>query len=92
MFFEWDTEKATRNLRNHEISFHDAATVFDDACSTTYPDRDHSEGERRYLTIGMSKSGKILVVAHTETEKSFRIFSARLATRHERKFYEEERQ
>lgn len=88
--FEWDPEKAAANLDKHGISFHEAATVFGDPLSTTFPEPDHSEGERRFLTIGASTSSTLLVVAHTEQDDTIRVISARRATPHERKFYEEE--
>ena len=90
MVFEWDPEKAHANHEKHGVSFHEAATVFGDPLSTTFPDPDHSEGERRFVTIGASKSGALLVVAHTEDDDTLRIISARYVTRHERRFYEEE--
>ncbi|MBD1999541.1 BrnT family toxin [Leptolyngbya sp. FACHB-541] len=89
MEFEWNPEKAAVNLRKHNISFQEAATVFDDSLSVTFPDPDHSVGENRYVTIGMSKLGQLLVVSHTDRENRTRIISARKATRQERKFYEE---
>lgn len=91
MIFEWDADKANANLEKHQVSFHDAATVFADPLSKTFPDPEHSEGERRFLTIGASGSGALLVIAHTEKDDTFRIISARRVTRHERKFYEEEK-
>ena len=60
-----------------------------DPLSTTFPDTDHSVGER-FLIIGMSVSGRILVVSHTETGDTIRIISARAATPRERRFYEED--
>lgn len=89
MQFTWDPEKAEENLKAHGVDFREAATVFDDWLSTTFPDVDHSIGERRFLIIGMSGLGRILVVAHTETGDTIRIISARTATRHEQRFYEE---
>jgi hypothetical protein len=89
-FFKWDPEKAAANLKKHRIDFHEAATVFDDTLSTTFPDTGHSSlVEPRFLTIGMSSRGRILVVAHTEHHDTVRIINARRATRHEREFYEE---
>lgn len=85
----WDARKAAANLKKHGIEFHEAATVLNDTLSTTYPDMDHSSVERRFLTVGMSNRGRILVVAHTEEEDTVRIISARRATPHERRFYEE---
>jgi len=77
--------------KKHGVSFREAATVFGDPFSTTYPDFAHSEEEPRFLTIGMMERGTIIVVAHTEKEDSVRIISARRATRQEQRFYEEER-
>ena len=90
MRFAWDSTKAADNLKKHGVDFREAATVFEDSLSTTFPDTDHSTGERRFLILGMSARGRILVVAHTEANETLRIISARTATRRERKFYEEE--
>jgi uncharacterized DUF497 family protein len=87
--FEWDPRKAAENLSKHGVSFHEAATVFDDPLAITYPDLDHSEDESRWLTFGVSAEGRLLVVAHTEGGDTIRIVSARRATRNERKIYEE---
>lgn len=89
MEFEWNPEKAVINLRKHNISFQEAATVFDDPLSVTFPDPDHSIGENRYVIIVMSRSEQLLVVSHTDRENRTRIISARRATRQERRFYEE---
>jgi uncharacterized protein len=87
--FEWDTQKAALNLRKHGVSFEDAASVFADPLSVTYYDPDHSEAESRFITVGMSRSVRILIVAHTDRGESTRIISARPTTRRERKQYEE---
>jgi uncharacterized DUF497 family protein len=89
MEFEWDHKKASGNKRKHGVSFHEAATVFDDPLAITFADPDHSEGEYRFLTFGVSKSGHLLVVSHTERAKRIRIISAREVNRYERKIYEE---
>ncbi len=92
MILEWDPEKAASNLTKHGVDFHEAGTVFDDPLSTTFPDPDHSVDEQRYLTIGSSLSGRILVVAHTDRGKAVRLIStrpARPATPSERRFYEQ---
>ena len=90
MVFKWDSSKAATNVRKHGVDFHEAATVLNDALSTTYPDADHSSTvEARFVTIGMSERNQILVVAHTERNNTVRIITARRATRSERKFYEE---
>jgi len=86
--FEWDPEKAKLNWKKHGVAFREAPTVFLDPLSMTFEDSSHSLGERRYLTIGISSRGRLLVVAHTEREEAIRILSARLATAHERKRHE----
>jgi len=87
--FTWDTRKAAENLSRHGVSFHETATVFDDPLAITYPDPDHSVAESRYLTFGTSANGRLLAVAHTEAGDTIRLISSRLATRKERKIYEE---
>jgi uncharacterized DUF497 family protein len=87
--FEWDTAKVAANLRKHGVSFDEASSVFADVLSATAHDPDHSRGESRLLTFGMSGAGRILVVSHTDCGAIIRIISARPATRHERKIYEE---
>jgi uncharacterized DUF497 family protein len=88
--FEWDPDKASHNLEKHGVSFDEARTVFDDSLFLAFADPDHSEGEERYLMIGQSAQGSLLVVAYTERRKVIRLISAREATRRERKTYEEE--
>jgi len=88
--FEWDPKKAKLNLKKHGVPFEEAATVFYDPLSATFDDPDHSEDENRFITIGLSSSDRLLVVAHTERGDSLRIISARLATVHERKRHEGE--
>jgi len=88
MRFEWDSEKAAENLRKHRVSFDEAATAFFDPLSMTVPDPDHSVGERRFITMGASSGGWLIVVAHTERGSSLRIICARLASAPERKRYE----
>lgn len=89
MEFSWDPRKDASNQRNHGVAFREAATVFGDLVSTTFEDHDHSAIEQRFLTIGVSASGRVLVVAHTEEDNDIRIISARRVTRRELKFYEE---
>ena len=89
MRFEWDERKAAANETKHGVSFHEAATVFADPLAITFTDPDHSENERRYVTFGMSRANRLLVVAHADRERRIRIISARTMTRHERKIYEE---
>lgn len=88
--FEWDPEKEEANLSKHGVSFAEAATAFGDPLSMNMPDPDHSEGEQRLIVLGMSDRYRLLVVSYTERPPRTRIISARLATRHERKQYEEE--
>ena len=88
MLLTWDTDKAAANLDKHGVDFQDAATVFTDPLSATFPSEDHSESEARFLTIGESTNGELLVVAHTEEDDIIRIISTRRATRQERRFYE----
>jgi len=93
--FEWDSAKAVENLAKHGVSFQEAATVFRDPLSATGADPDHSIGEERFITFGVSTSGvstsgRLLVVAHTEDGDTIRIITARPATAAERKIYEEE--
>ena len=88
--FEWDADKAAANLRKHGVSFDEAVTAFGDPLSVLLPDPDHPAGEERYLVMGMSTQGRLLVVAFVERPPRTRIISARLATRRERHNYEEE--
>ena len=90
MEFEWNAEKAKINVKKQNVSFHEAGTVFNDPLSLTFPDPDHSMGENRYIIIGMSSLGQVLVVAHTDRGTNIRIISARKATPKERRFYEQE--
>jgi len=89
MQIEWDPAKAEKNIRKHGVSFEEAATVFYDPLTATGADPDHSEGEKRLITFGMSSSGRLLVVSHTARDDAIRIISARIATRPERHIYEE---
>ena len=89
MNFEWDPAKAAQNRRKHRVSFHEGATVFGDPLAATYRDPDHSISEQRFVTIGMSSAGRVLIVAHADRGENIRIISARRATLRERKHYEE---
>jgi uncharacterized protein len=86
--FEWDYDKADSNEREHEISFIEAATVFDDDLAVALPDPDHSIGELRLLILGESSQRRLLVVSYTELDDVIRIISARIPTRREQKDYE----
>ena len=87
--FEWDPAKAATNLRKHGVSFEEAITAFGDPLSLLWPDPSHSRGEERYLVLGLSDNQRLLVVAFADREPRTRIISARLATRSERRRYEE---
>ncbi len=89
MNFEWEEAKAEANLEKHKVSFEEASTVFQDVLSLTGRDPDHSIGEHRLVTFGMSARNRALLVSHTERTGKIRIISARPATRAERKIYEE---
>ncbi len=87
--FEWDRKKATSNLAKHGVSFEEALTVFSDPLARIFDDEDHSMEEQREIIIGHSAKDRSLVVCFTAQGESVRIFSARTATRRERKDYEE---
>jgi uncharacterized DUF497 family protein len=96
LIFEWDTNKAKANLIKHGIDFEEAKTVFADDLTLTFRDDLHSDNENRYLSIGMSANGRILLVVHTEEDEIdsqivIRIISSRKATSSERKIYEKSR-
>ncbi|MFL5453717.1 MAG: BrnT family toxin [Myxococcales bacterium] len=88
MRFEWDPNKAKRNRAKHGVSFEDAATAFGDPLSLTIFDPDHSEHEDRFILVGSTSGGRLVVVAHTERRGVVRIVSARVATKQERRTYE----
>jgi uncharacterized DUF497 family protein len=90
--FEWDPEKEKKNLRHHGVPFSEAATVFPDPLAITIYDPDHSQDEDRYITIGTSTPGRLLMVAHTNRGDRIRIINARGLTRTERDDYEHETQ
>jgi len=87
--FEWDEEKAKANLKKHRVGFDEATTVFTDPYSMTIHDPDHSADEQRYIDIGASGKGRVLVVVYTERGSHIRIVSCRKATPSERQLYEE---
>ena len=89
LIFEWDERKAEQNLRKHRVSFEEAKTVFGDFFSITISDPRHSDSESRYVDIGYSSQGQLLVVVYTEREPNIRIISCRRATQRERRAYEE---
>lgn len=87
--FEWDPQKATHNKEKHGVAFEEAATVFADPLSATFPDPDHSDDEERFVVIGMSQQHRLLMVSHTERGNRIRVISSRELTASERKQYEE---
>ena len=88
--FEWDEEKAEINLEKHKVSFQEAKSVFGDPFSITIDDPDHSKEEQRFIDIGTSADGKLLVIVYTERGNKIRIISCRKATPAERRKYEED--
>ena len=88
MQFEWDGAKATENVKKHQVSFHEASTVFGDPLAITIDDPNHTIDEQRFLTIGQTVQGRLIVLAHTERRGRIRILSARDATRPESRQYE----
>jgi uncharacterized protein len=86
--FEWARDKAESNRAKHGVSFEEATSVFGDPLATTIHDPDHSVGEERFLTMGMSDRQRLLIVWHTERGDSIRLIGARTATRREREAYE----
>ena len=89
MEFEWDPDKAAQNLRKHGVSFAEVSTVFGDSLAGTAADPEHSLRESRYITVGTSNRGRLLIIAHADRGERVRIISARKLTRTEREAYEE---
>jgi uncharacterized DUF497 family protein len=89
--FEWDPSKAAQNRRKHGVSFREAATVFGHPLALTYQDPDHSSEEQRFITVGMSSFGRLLIVAHADRGESIRIINAQKTTVRERTDYEQEK-
>jgi len=88
MRFEWDPEKAKRNLKKHGVSFEEAVTVLYDPLAATFDDPDHSVREQRLITVGFSSRARLLVISHAEKGEALRIISARRPTLRERKKHE----
>jgi len=87
--FQWDEAKHRQNVSKHGVGFAEACTVFGDPLEVTIPDPDHSTGEQRYLSVGLSVGGRVLVVCYAEpADDTIRIISAREASRRERNDYE----
>ena len=89
MEFEWDENKSAANLSNHGVAFDEAKTVFEDPLYVVFDDPDHSYDEYRYIIVGRSKFGRLLIVSYTEREDETRLISARKTTRREKQVYEE---
>jgi uncharacterized DUF497 family protein len=89
LIFEWDELKAKANFKKHAVHFEEGKTVFNDPFLFTFPDVAHSSGEERYIDIGFSANGRVLVLTHTERQGKIRIINCRKATPRERSFYEE---
>jgi uncharacterized DUF497 family protein len=87
--FEWDERKAAANLRKHKVSCTEAVSVFYDPLSATGDDPDHPIDERRFVTFGISASGRLLAVSHSDRDDAIRIISARPVTPLERSIYED---
>ncbi len=92
--FEWDSKKARENRDKHGVGFDEAATVFRDSQAISIFDPEHSANEDRWITLGISEKGRLLVVVHTFREKcddavSIRIISCRKASKHEKTRYGE---
>lgn len=92
--FEWDPKKALSNRENHSVSFEEAATIFLDPMAITIYDPDHSEEDERWITMGVSRNGRLLIVCHTfhkenTNSATIRIISSRKANKKETKEYGE---
>lgn len=88
MVFEWNERKPAR-MRKHGVTFREAATVFGDPLAITFADPDHSIDEQRYLTFGVSRFSRLVVVSHVDRGERVRIISARPMTRGEKRIHEE---
>jgi uncharacterized DUF497 family protein len=86
--FEWDAEKASANCEKHNVSFDEGVTVFNDPLIVTIADSSHSDSEERFISVGASVRGRLLVVVHAKRRSRTRIINCRKATPHERKTYE----
>jgi hypothetical protein len=95
LLFKWDANKARSNQNKHKVSFEEAKTLFNDPFLITFHDESHSENEERFISIGRSAQGRILLAVHTEQTKDddliVRLISCRKATPGERKTYEEDK-
>jgi len=91
LIFEWDEVKASANFKKHKVSFKEGKTIFNDPFLFTFPDDEHSTNEERFVNIGLSANGRVLILTHTERKGKIRVISCRKATMRERSFYEEGR-
>jgi hypothetical protein len=87
--FEWNEVKAKANFKKHKVKFEEGKTIFNDPFLFTFPDSKHSGNEERYINIGLSANGRVIILTHTERQGKIRIISCRKATTRERRFYEE---
>ena len=88
MGFEWDDPKQARNLKDHGIDFFECEDVFEDLLAIIRSDLDHSLGEHRFIIVGRSRKGRVLLTVFAERGKEIRIISSRRATRREVRDYE----
>lgn len=88
--FEWDENKSNLNFKKHGVDFKEGKTVFNDPFAITIDDPDHSDLEERYIDIGISSKGRILIVWYTERNDNIRIIGCRKANRFERDHYGKE--
>ena len=89
MEVEWDPAKAAENVSKHRVRFEEATSVFGDPLAITFDDPDNSNSKSRYLTLGVSDRGRLLIVSHPYRRRHVRLISARQMVRSERKIYEE---
>ena len=87
LVFEWDEEKASRNEAKHGVTFEEAKTIFNDPFAMTISDPDHSNEEERWVDIGLSVKGTLLVVWYTERSERIRIIGSRRAVKSEERAY-----
>ena len=91
LVFEWDEEKANRNAAKHGVTFEEAKTIFNDPFAMTVSDPDHSDEEERWVDVGLSADGRLLVVGYTERSERIRISGSRKVTKAEQRAYAHER-
>ena len=87
--FEWDEVKVAANLSKHRVGFDEVRSVFEDPLYVDFYDPNHSYHEQRYILVGQSERGRLLIVSYTERGDVIRLIGARAATRRERESYEE---